>query len=119
MFADSTLKAIKLLVDGNGRPLWQPGVSAGIGNKAPDTILGYEYVINQDMPVLPASGTANNFMLFGDFSKYVIRSVKQLSVLRLDERYADYGQVAFIGFARYDGNVIDAGTHPIQALVSK
>lgn len=119
MFHDSTLKALKLLTDSQGRPLWQPGISSSFGKGAPDTILGYPYTINQDMPVLPASGTANNFMLFGDFSKYIIRSVKNLSVLRLDERFADYGQVGFIGFARYDANLIDAGTHPIAVLTSK
>ena len=36
--------------------------------------------------------------------------------MRLNERYADYGQVAFIGFARYDGNLVDAGTHPVNYL---
>jgi hypothetical protein len=42
--------------------------------------------------------------------------VKELVVLRLVERFADYGQVAFIGFARYDGNLLDAGTHPVKYL---
>jgi HK97 family phage major capsid protein len=115
MFADSTLKTIKLLTDTLGRPLWQ----AGVAGNSPDTILGHAYQINQDMPALPASGTVANFALFGDFSKYIIRSVKELSVLRLDERYAELGQVAFIGFARYDGQLIDAGTHPVATLASK
>ena len=51
-------------------------------------------------------------MLFGDMRKYVIRRVRQMTILRLTERFADYGQVAFIGFARYDGTLLDAGTHP-------
>jgi HK97 family phage major capsid protein len=110
MFADSTLKTIKKLKDAQGHPLWV----AGVGSNAPDKILGYEYQINQDMPVI---GTGNNQMLFGAFNKYIIRSVKDLYVLRLDERFAELGQVAFIGFARYDGNLIDAGTHPVAALV--
>ena len=114
MLADSTLKVIKKLKDSIGRPLWQPGVSAGIGNKAPDTILGYEYVVNQDMPAI---GTGNAFIAFGAFDKYVIRVVRELSVLRLDERYAEYGQVGFIGFARFDGNLLDAGTHPVMTLI--
>ena len=29
---------------------------------------------------------------------------------------ADYGQVAYIGFSRYDGNLLDAGTHPVKYL---
>lgn len=110
MFADSTLKKIKELKDAQGHPLW----SAGLASGAPDTILGYGYQINQDMPVI---GTGNVQAVFGALNKYLIRSVKELSVLRLDERYAEFGQVAYIGYARYDGNVIDAGTAPIKQLI--
>jgi HK97 family phage major capsid protein len=110
MLHDTTLKAIKKLKDAQGRPLWVPGAAS----KEPDSILGYPYVINQDMPVI---ATGAKQMLFGAFNKYIIRSVKDLYVLRLDERFAELGQVAFIGFARYDGNLIDAGTHPIGALI--
>jgi HK97 family phage major capsid protein len=110
MLHDSTLKTIKKLKDAQGHPLWV----AGVGSGAPDTILGYSYQINQDMPVI---GTGLKQMLFGAFNKYLIRTVKDLYVLRLDERFAELGQVAFIGFARYDGNLIDAGTHPIGALI--
>jgi HK97 family phage major capsid protein len=53
---------------------------------------------------------------FGSLDKYLIRRVKEMSVLRLVERFADYGQVAFLGFARYDGNLLDAGTHPVKYL---
>ena len=37
-------------------------------------------------------------------------------MIRLEERFADYGQVAFIGFARYDGNLLDAGTNPVKYI---
>ena len=57
-----------------------------------------------------------NTMLFGALSKYHVRRVRALSVLRLSERFADFGQVAFIGFARLDGQLVDAGSHPIAAL---
>jgi HK97 family phage major capsid protein len=50
-------------------------------------------------------------------NKYIIRSVKELSIVRLNERFADHGQVAFLGFARYDGNLIDAGTDPVKYIV--
>jgi len=40
-----------------------------------------------------------------------------LRVLRLTERFAEYGQVAFIGYARYDGNLLGAGTRPVKYLV--
>jgi len=110
MFKDSTLKSLKKLKDSQGHPLWV----AGVGANAPDTILGYGYVINQDMAAI---GTGNKQMLFGALNKYIIRSVKELSVLRLNERYAELGQVGFIGFARYDSNLVDAGTHPVKILI--
>jgi HK97 family phage major capsid protein len=110
MLNDSTLKAIKKLKDAQGHPLWNPGFAS----KSPDTILGYEYVVNQDMPVI---GTGNRQLLFGALNKYLIRQVKELSILRLNERYADLYQTAFIGFARFDGALIDAGTHPVKYLL--
>ena len=89
-------------------------LAPGIGANAPDTILGYPYAINNDMATI---ATTNKTVLFGAIDKYLIRQVKELSILRLNERFADKGQVAFIGFARYDGNLLDAGTHPVKYLV--
>ena len=90
MMHDSTLRFIKGLKDKYGHPLWLPGVAVN----APDTILGYPYSINNDMATLAASGKT---VAFGALDKYVIRRVKELAVLRLVERFADYGQVAFLG----------------------
>jgi HK97 family phage major capsid protein len=78
--------------------------------KEPDTINGYPYVINQDVASMSANAKS---ILFGDFSKYKIRRVMDTTVLRLTERYAEFGQVGFIAFSRADGNLIDAGTHPV------
>lgn len=111
MLHDSSLKVIKQLLDKYGRPIWVPGLAS----KSPDTILGYPYVINQSMAT-PVASTNPATVAFGDFQKYVIRKVKDMSVLRLNERYADYGQVGFIAFMRVDGNLVDAGTHPINVL---
>ena len=111
MFADSTLKVIRLLVDTAGRPLWQPGITAGFGGGFPQTILDKEFVVNQDMPAMAASAYG---VLFGDLSCYKLRRVAGgVTLMRLVERYADYMQVGFLGFMRFDGNLIDAGTHPI------
>ena len=111
MFHDSTLKAIRLLVDTAGRPLWQPGITAGFGNGFPETILDKPYVINNDMPVMASNAYS---ILFGALSKYKVRRVASgTTVLRLVERYADYLQVGYIGFLRADGQLLDAGTHPI------
>jgi HK97 family phage major capsid protein len=107
MMNDSSLKVLKKLVDTQGRPLWMPGLVTG----APDTILGYGFVINNDMATMATSGKS---VLFGDFSKYIIRDVADVSLLRLDERFAEFHQVAFLAFSRHDGDLLDAGTHPIK-----
>jgi HK97 family phage major capsid protein len=57
-------------------------------------------------------------VLFGDFSKFVIRDVRGFTLVRLDERYADYHQVGFLAFLRTDSDLLDAGTHPIKHYVN-
>jgi len=108
---DKSLQKLKQLLDKYGRPLWVPGLASN----APDTILGYNYVIDQQLNQIGTAG-AGAVVLFGDLQKFIIRKVKDLQILRLDERYAEYGQVGFIGFARVDSNLVDAGTHPINSL---
>ena len=76
-------------------------------------ILGHNYVIDQDMQSIAAG---NRSVLFGDFSKYVIRDVMGFDLLRLDERFADAFQVAFVAFLRTDGKLIDGGGGAVKAL---
>lgn len=110
MMHDSTLKALKKLVDKYGHPLlWE---SARDG--APEKINGYPVVVNNNMPTI---ATGAKTVLFGNPQKYAIRRVKEIGVLRLSERFADFGQVGFLAFARYDANLLDAGTHPFKYLV--
>jgi HK97 family phage major capsid protein len=111
MFSNTTLASIKKLKGTTGYSLWQPGLASG----APDRIDGDPYIINTDMASLGAGNTA---ILYGDFSKYKIRDVRDgITVLRLNERYADVGQVAFVALMRSGGTLVDAGTHPVKAYV--
>jgi HK97 family phage major capsid protein len=109
MLSDSGLREIAKIKDSNGRPLWLPGLDEG----EPDTICGYPYIVNQDMDDAQASSKP---IAFGDFSNYFIRRVAGARVLRLTERYADFNQVGFVAFQRWDGDLIDAGTHPVKYL---
>jgi predicted phage gp36 major capsid-like protein len=115
---DSTLGWLQRLLDKYGRPLWSPGISVG----APDLLYGKRYFLNPYMATLQSTASSpavtNTTIIFGDLTKYTIRRVKEMSILRLEERYADYGQVGFLAFARYDGNLLDAGTHPVVSLVN-
>ncbi len=110
MFHDTTLKALKKLKDGQGRPLWRPGVTGG----DPSDILGYGYTVNQHMAPMGASARS---LLFGDFKKYLIRDVMAVTLFRFaDSKYLEKGQVAFLAWSRHDGNLIDASNDAIKAF---
>ena len=98
MLADASMAVIRKLVDSQSRPLWEPSVQAG----QPDTILGYPVVINQSVATMAASAKS---ILFGDFSRYIIRDVSGIQLVRMDERYADYLQVGFYAFQRTGGKI--------------
>lgn len=113
MFHDGALKMLKKIKvlqysgDTTGVPLWQPSLTVG----QPDMIHGYPYIINQSMTT-PATGVKS--ILFGDFSKYIIRDVREVELMRLNERFAEQHSVAFLAFARSDGDLLDAGTNPVK-----
>lgn len=99
---DLTLAAIRKLKDSQNRPLWVPSVAGGV----PSTINGRPYTIDNKLPA-PAADAKS--ILFGDFKTgYIARRVSGAQVLRLSERYADFLQVGFFGFARWDGVIQDA-----------
>lgn len=100
-FNDSTLKVLRKLKDGQGRYIWQP---ADVQSGAPATILNYKYEINQ--AIAPVGASAKT-VVFGAMNKYIVRVVREFAMKRLVERYADYGQVGFIGFGRLDGELLD------------
>jgi len=111
MMHDTILAAVRCLKDvTSGQFLWQPGMQAG----APDRLLGYRYVINQSMT--PTQAQSAKIMLFGDFSKFKIRDVAGIRLVRLDELFAQTDQVGFVAFLRSDGQLLDAGTYPIKHM---
>jgi len=109
MMNDTTVSAIRKLVDTTGQFLWQPGMQAGI----PDRLYGRAVQINQDTPAMT---TGKKPILFGDFSKYKIRDVRGLRVVRLRERFADLDLQGFTAFHRSDGVLLDAGTNPVKFI---
>lgn len=104
MFHDNVLLHLKKITIGSSdaRPLWQPGYQVG----APDTIDGYKYLINQDMA--SAVTTGQKVMLFGDMKKYAVRQAGPFVLRLLTERFADYDQVAWVLFGRFDGRGLDS-----------
>lgn len=108
MMNDSTLAAVRKLKDGNGNYLWQMGnYQAGV----PQTLLGYNVVVNQDMDSLAA---AKKVMLFGDMSKFYVRKVGAPSLYVARERFApDFG---ILGYIRFDG--VLTNTAAIKHLIT-
>lgn len=114
MAHDYTLQTLEQTLDKFGRPLYLPNPQTG----KLESLFGYPIVLNQYMPQLDPTSPATQPtpLLFGDLKKYKVRRVKDLAVLRLVERAAEQGLVLFIAFARYDGRLADAGTHPVKYL---
>lgn len=112
MFHDKVLAALKKLSVGSSdaRPLWQPSYREG----EPDTVDGSRYWINQAMD--DTINASSKLILYGDFSKYHIRIVQELLIIRLNERYADNGLVGFIGHMRWDGECVN--TAAIKHLIT-
>lgn len=111
MMSDTYAGICRKLKDSTDQYIWQPGLQSGV----PDVILGKPVTINQDME----SGTpttADNVILFGDFSKYIIREASSIRLVRLNELYMGNDQVGFTIFWRGDGDLLDAGTNPIYNL---
>jgi len=108
---DSVVLALRKLKDGDGQYIWKSGMADG----APDRLLGYPITICQSMAgTIEASA---KIALFGQLTKYLIRDVASLRLKHLVERYADYDQDAFIAYSRHDGDLLDAGSHPVKHVI--
>jgi HK97 family phage major capsid protein len=98
---DATLKVIRKFRESGttGAFLWQPGLAQG----QPDTILGRPVYT---MSTVDTIATAKKVIAFGDMSYYTIADFGGLSFQRLNERYADIGQIGFRWYKRMDANVM-------------
>ena len=110
MFNRNTLWELAKIKDQTGRYIWQDSTREG----TPATLFGKQYVLNDDMADI---GAGNASVLFGDLTKYNIRLVQSFRVIRLNELLAEYLSIGLFGFARVDGNLLDAGTNPVKKLV--
>ena len=92
---DAQLQGMRAIVDNYGRPFYQ-----SLQGADPE-LYGYGVAVDNNVPDIPASAAGGP--IFGHLqSAKVMRVVTGASVLPLDERYADYLQVGFIGYQRLD-----------------
>lgn len=107
MMNDATLKVLRKLKDSQGRPIFVPGYEQGNPGGAPDRLLGRPIFISQEMPTMAANAKS---ILFGDFSRYMIREVMDLTLFRMaDSNFILNGQIGFVAFNRQGGNLVDVG----------
>ncbi len=96
----ATMGLIRRLVDADGHPLLVPDLQAG----GQYSLMGARIVQATDMP-----DTANTAfpVAFGDFRRgYLIVDRVDMVIKRLNEKYAESGQIAFIVRKRVGGQVI-------------
>ncbi|MFF9129125.1 phage major capsid protein [Streptomyces sp. NPDC014806] len=99
--SDQALKMVRKLKDSQGRPLWEPSVQAGV----PSVLMGSSVLIDNGIPAPAASAKSIGY---GNIhAAYVVRQVAGGQMMRLDERYADFLQVGFLGFLRLDAKPDD------------
>lgn len=96
---DSTVRAIRKLKDGNGQYLWQPALHEG----EHDTLMGKVIMTS---PYVPEIAAGAKVIMFGDLSYYWIGDRQGITFKRLNERYADMGQVGFLASKRVDGKLV-------------
>lgn len=102
--SDDATQAIALLKDSTSNYLWQPSNQAG----QPDMLFGRPFYRVSGLPSMATgAGASDPAVLFGDVrSGYLIADRQQVTVQRLDERYADQGLVGFLFRQRIGGDVI-------------
>ena len=96
---DATVSALRKLKDSNGQYLWQPALHEG----GYDTLLGKRIYTS---PYAPELAAGKKTVAFGDFNYYWIGDRLGITFKRLNERFAETGQIGFIASKRLDGKLI-------------
>lgn len=104
--ASTTEKAMRLLkASGTGNYLWQPSLQAG----RPNSFDGRPVYNQEDVPAIPASGTAGDVGIFGDIrAGYRILDRLGMTIKVLDQLYSEDGLIGYRAHFRVTGGVIRA-----------
>ena len=99
VFNDATIAAVRKLKGTDGQYLWQKALHEGDH----ETLLGKPIFTS---PFVPEIGAGNKVAAFGNFKFYWIGDRQGITFKRLNERYADSGQIGFLATKRLDGKLI-------------
>lgn len=99
---DSTLALCRKFKDDNNNPIYTRDLTSNM----PERILGMPVVVDNEFPTL-AGDTLEGAVVFGDWNSLIVRRVNGMVVKRLDELYAETGQVGFLAFERFDSLLED------------
>ncbi len=100
LMRDATLAAVRKLKDSQNQYLWQPSLQVG----APDTLLGKP--VHTD-PNVAAVALSARSVLFGDFSRYFVRQVRDIRFERSDDFAFNADLTTFRCLLRGDGGLAD------------
>jgi HK97 family phage major capsid protein len=108
----SSYDTLKTKLDKYGRPIW----TVSLSENQPDRIFGYPYWFSQSVAT-PAAGAVS--LCFGDFSKFVIREVLGMTLIRFNELFMQNRQVGYSAYTRLDAKCINTSafaylTHPLS-----
>lgn len=106
--APATFIALKKLKDGNGQYLLQNDFSQAF----PYSILGKPVYLSDNMPAI---GSANKAVLYGDYSGLGVNMRENISVQILLEKYATMHAVGIVSWFEFDSKVLD--NQKLAALV--
>lgn len=94
----TTLGAVRLLKDSQGRMLWQPSLAAGM----PSTLLGYPLASFEDMP--DYTTTDAQAIIFADFGEFY-QIVDRLGIRTLRDPYTAKPYIKYYSTKRVGGDV--------------
>jgi len=99
-----SIASVRSLVDLQNRYLWEPGLADG----TPPNLLGSPYVEVPDMPNIPSVASTTSYpIMYGNIKRgYMIVDRINVVVRRLQERYAESGQIAYLVRKRVGGQVV-------------
>lgn len=100
VLAPRTNRALGGFVDSTGQPLQPPPVLANV-----------PILSSMGVPINETQGTATNAStaLLGDFTQVMVGIRTQLQITILNERFAEFGQVGFVGWLRADVQIARPG----------